>query len=69
MSTATIPVTTTVRESAAHTERPTYAPIPRHTIMGVELRKMFNTRSGFWLMWSVVILATLATGAVILFAS
>ena len=36
--------------------------------MGVELRKMFDTRSGFWLMASVVILAVIATGAVILFA-
>ncbi len=68
MSTATIPVTTTVRESAAHTERPTYDSIPMRTIMGVELRKMFNTRSGFWLMSSVVILSVIATGAVILFA-
>jgi hypothetical protein len=30
---------------------------------------MFDTRSGFWLMWSIVILSAIATGAVILFAS
>ena len=36
--------------------------------MGVELRKMFNTRSGFWMMASVGILSVIATGAVILFA-
>jgi len=34
----------------------------------VELRKMFDTRSGFWLIASIVITALLATGAVILFA-
>jgi hypothetical protein len=38
------------------------------TVMGVELRKMFDTRSGFWLMASIVILSVIATGAVILFA-
>src|SRR3954463_11925342 len=64
----TIPVTT-VRESAAHVDRPTYDPIPLPTIMGVELRKMCNTRSGFWMLMSIGILATLATGAVVLFAS
>jgi ABC-type transport system involved in multi-copper enzyme maturation permease subunit len=69
MSTATIAPTATVRESAAHVDRPTYDPIPLHTIMGVELRKMFNTRSGFWMLMSIGILATLATGAVVLFAS
>ena len=68
MSTATIPVTTPSVGSHARAERPTYEPIPMRTIMGVELRKMFNTRSGFWLMASVVILAVIATGAVILFA-
>ena len=49
-------------------ERATYEPIPMRTIMGVELRKMFNTRSGFWMMASIVILSVIATGAVILFA-
>ncbi len=41
---------------------------PLHRLVQVELRKMFDTRSGFWLMTSVVISALLATGAVILFA-
>jgi ABC-2 type transport system permease protein len=35
----------------------------------VELRKMFNTRSGFWLMASIAISAVLATGGVILWAA
>jgi len=40
--------------------------LPRLT--GVELRKMLDTRAGFWLMASILITALLATGAVILFA-
>jgi ABC-2 type transport system permease protein len=68
MSTATLAPTTTVGKPVARRERTTYEPIPMRTIMGVELRKMFDTRSGFWLMSSVVILAVIATGAVILFA-
>jgi len=46
-----------------------HPPIPMTRIVGVELRKMFDTRSGFWLMASIVIANVLATGAVILFAS
>ena len=52
------------RARAAHC-----APIPlRHASSGVELRKMFDTRSGFWLMASIAITSVLATGAVIAFA-
>lgn len=43
-------------------------PIPMTRLVSVELRKMFNTRSGFWLMASIGIFAFLATGAAILFA-
>jgi ABC-2 type transport system permease protein len=43
-------------------------PIPMSRLVGVELRKMFDTRSGFWLLTSIGITALLATGAVILFA-
>jgi len=49
-------------------ERTTIAPIPLSTVVSVEMRKMFDTRSGFWLMASIGILSVLATGAVILFA-
>ncbi len=48
--------------------RTTARPVPMSRITSVELRKMFDTRSGFWLMASIVITAVLATGAVILFA-
>ncbi|MCD4536442.1 ABC transporter permease subunit [Nocardioides sp. cx-169] len=50
------------------TTRPAHPPIPLTRVAGVELRKMFDTRSGFWLMASIAITAVLATGAVILFA-
>jgi hypothetical protein len=42
--------------------------IPMSRVVSVELRKMFDTRSGFWLMASIVIASVLATGAVILWA-
>lgn len=42
--------------------------IPLARVVGVELRKMFDTRSGFWLMASLVILGVLATIGTILFA-
>lgn len=48
--------------------RPTPAPIPMTRLAKVELRKMFDTRSGFWLMASIAILAVLATAATVVFA-
>jgi ABC-2 type transport system permease protein len=44
------------------------ARIPTTRVVGVELRKMLDTRSGFWLMASIGIAAVLATGAVLVFA-
>jgi ABC-2 type transport system permease protein len=48
---------------------PTRAPeaIPLDRLVRVELGKMFDTRSGFWLMASIVITAVLASAAVVLF--
>jgi ABC-2 type transport system permease protein len=43
-------------------------PIPLSRVVSVELRKMFDTRSGFWLMASIAISALVATGAFIIFA-
>ena len=63
MTTATLE-----REATATRTRTAPAPIPMSRIVGVELRKMFDTRSGFWLMASVVITAVLATGATLVFA-
>src|SRR5690606_30642698 len=42
--------------------------IPLTRIVAVELRKMFDTRAGFWLMASIVIASVLATAALIAFA-
>jgi ABC-2 type transport system permease protein len=43
-------------------------PIPMSRLVSVELRKMFDTRAGSWLMASVGIVAVLASVAVILWA-
>jgi len=48
--------------------RPAPRPIPMSRIVGVEIRKMFDTRSGYWLMMSVGIAAVLATAATLIFA-
>lgn len=68
-------MTTTVLESptsesgtAARRTRTAPARIPLTRLIGVELRKMFDTRSGFWLMASIVITSVLATAAIIVFA-
>jgi ABC-2 type transport system permease protein len=67
MSTATImEPTTTAHEERARRE---HAPIPFRTVLGVELRKAFDTRSGFWLMATIAAAGLLATGAVLAFAS
>jgi ABC-2 type transport system permease protein len=57
-----------VETEVVRTARPTPARIPMSRIVAVELRKSFDTRSGFWLMASIAILAVVATGATILFA-
>lgn len=45
-----------------------YQPIPFARVVRIELRKMFDTRSGIWLLASIGILSALATAAVIVFA-
>ena len=59
---ATLPVT------VERSRRTAPAPIPASRLLSVELRKMFDTRSGFWLMASIVILSVIATAATITFA-
>jgi hypothetical protein len=63
-------LSTRTLESATTREPTRTAParIPLARIVGVELRKMFDTRSGFWLMASIVITSVLATAAIIVFA-
>ncbi|MDQ6526350.1 ABC transporter permease subunit [Nocardioides sp. LHD-245] len=50
------------------TARRAVPPIPTSRIVGVELRKMFDTRSGFWLLLSIGVLSVVATAAAIVFA-
>jgi ABC-2 type transport system permease protein len=67
-TTATIDTHETVRERDGSAET-SHAPIPFRTVLGVELRKMFDTRSGFWLMVGIAAAGLLATIAVVLFSS
>ena len=53
---------------SAYADRAVPAPIPFARLLKVEARKMFDTRSGMWLMASVGILAALASAAVVLWA-
>src|SRR4051794_28056542 len=55
-------------ETSTRTARPAPTRIPMTRLVGVELRKSFDTRSGFWLMASIGILAVIATVATIVFA-
>jgi len=64
--TATIVPPDTTTEAAP--VRRTARPIPTTRLVKVELRKMFNTRSGFWILISIGVLSVIATGAVIIFA-
>jgi ABC-type transport system involved in multi-copper enzyme maturation permease subunit len=63
-TTATLPRTTSEAPAATRVVRP----IPTSRLAKVELRKMFDTRAGFWLMASVGIVSVLATAAVIIWA-
>ncbi|WP_256842144.1 ABC transporter permease subunit [Ornithinimicrobium cryptoxanthini] len=51
-----------------HTTHVAIPRIPLTRVTAVELRKMFDTRSGFWLIASIAISAVLATIGVIVFA-
>ena len=50
------------------TARRTVRPIPTARLVKVELRKMFNTRSGFWMLTSIGVLSVIASGSVVIFA-
>jgi hypothetical protein len=60
---------TTIAAAHVRTPRATVKPIPLTRITAVELRKMFDTRSGFWLIASIAITSLLAAGGVILWAT
>jgi ABC-2 type transport system permease protein len=60
---------TTIAATQVRVPRATVRPIPLSRITAVELRKMFDTRSGFWLIASIAIASLLATVGVILWAT
>ena len=64
MTMTTSPTTSTLKPSSSRRR----TPIPMSRIVAVELRKMFDTRSGFWLLMSIGITSLLAIAAVIAFA-
>jgi hypothetical protein len=66
MTTAAVMENTRVAEGEPRVE---HAPIPFRTIFGVELRKAFDTRSGFWLLMAIAATGVIATGAVLAFAN
>jgi hypothetical protein len=68
MTTTVLETPTSESGTTPHRHRAPAARIPLTRIIGVELRKMFDTRSGFWLMSSIVITSVLATAAIIVFA-
>ena len=59
---------TAIAVENVHPALPTRHRVPLTRVTQVELRKMFDTRSGFWLIASIAISAVLATGGVILWA-
>jgi len=59
---------TAIAAESARRRVPVSHRVPLKRVTQVELRKMFNTRSGFWLIASIAISAVLATGGVILWA-
>jgi hypothetical protein len=64
----TLTATTPDLAPATRPARETPARIPFTRVLQVELVKMFDTRSGFWLMVGIAASALIATGAVIAFA-
>ncbi|MEP6796650.1 MAG: ABC transporter permease subunit [Lapillicoccus sp.] len=70
-ATTVVPIearTTTPDTNGTNPTRPVHPTIPAYRLVKLELRKMFNTRSGFWMLVSIAVLSILATAAVILFA-
>src|SRR4051794_1663312 len=61
-------MTATIIDQVSSGRRTEFAPIPLSRVVRVELRKMFDTRSGFWLIASIGITGFIATIATIAFA-
>jgi ABC-2 type transport system permease protein len=58
----------TITVDPVHQEPLDVRHVPLSRVVGVELRKMFDTRAGFWLMASILIAALISTIATIAFA-
>lgn len=58
----------TIALDPVHKEPLHFHEVPLSRVVGVELRKMFDTRAGFWLMASILIAAVVSTVATIAFA-
>ncbi len=61
-------MTATIVSPASTPARRTAPPIPTTRLVKVELRKMFTTRSGFWMLVSIGVLTPIAAGSVVVFA-
>jgi ABC-2 type transport system permease protein len=68
MTATTVSTTTSTDVTAAAPARRRDRSISTARLIKVELRKMFDTRSGFWMLLSIGVLSVIATGAVIMFA-
>ena len=68
MTATTVSPTTSTDITASVPVRRPDSSIPTVRLIKVELRKMFDTRSGFWMLVSIGVLSVMATGAVIMFA-
>jgi ABC-2 type transport system permease protein len=64
MTTTIVPATATTESAPV---RRTVRPIPTSRLVKVELRKMFNTRSGFWMLVSIGVLSPISAGSLLVF--
>ena len=64
MTTTIVPATATTESAPVHR---TAGPIPTSRLVKVELRKMFNTRSGFWMLVSIGVLSPISAGSLLVF--
>lgn len=62
MTATIIPPATTTQAAPARRSAP---PIPTTRLVTVELRKMFNTRSGFWMLISIGVLSPISAGSLL----
>lgn len=69
MSTITTPAGQAATPTPARARNSDITPIGTGQLLRTEFTKMFDTRSGFWLVASIGILAVLASGAVMAFGS